>query len=118
MSESIQYYLIEWRQRQLIEWVHGFGGPVTLPHKWSGLPSLSVTTLMTQLLYLEQVNMYLNIWEPFTHTFVNIGTRCTGTPTGRVGICLNPDLSEIARVGGSRPYDSDPTGVGIWGIGS
>ena len=79
MSESIQYYLIEWRQRQLIEWVHGFGGPVTLPHKWSGLPSLSVTTLMTQLLYLEQVNMYLNIWEPFTHTFVNIGTRCAGT---------------------------------------
>ena len=79
MSESIQYYRIEWRQRQLIEWVHGFGGPVTLPHKWSGLPSLSVTTLMTQLLYLEQVNMYLNIWEPFTHTFVNIGTRCAGT---------------------------------------
>ena len=79
MSESIQYYLIEWRQRQLIEWVHGFGGPVTLPHKWSGLQSLSVTTLMTQLLYLEQVNMYLNIWEPFTHTFVNIGTRCAGT---------------------------------------
>ena len=79
ISESIQYYLIEWRQRQLIEWVHGFGGPVTLPHKWSGLQSLSVTTLMTQLLYLEQVNMYLNIWEPFTHTFVNIGTRCAGT---------------------------------------
>ena len=43
--------------------------------------------------------------------------RGSGFP-GRVGICLNPDLSEIARVGGSRPYDSDPTGVGIWGIGS
>ena len=59
ISESIQYYRIEWRQRQLIEWVHGFGGPVTLPHKWSGLQSLSVTTLMTQLLYLEQVNNYV-----------------------------------------------------------